>query len=158
MLFLCGTVHCRNYETAVVLIWSRSQQGATLPPGGLATGTPKGQAQQPPGPLPPSFGFEGHNPRENNLFRKAYEVEQKQASSFHRKPETMGHVIIWILLFILTSPLAVFLSYLDISWKYNMKLRSIGKTRIIKHNYIDLWFWLVTRFINLSDIIMSWIC
>lgn len=48
--------------------------------------------------------------------------------------------------------------YFEISWKYNTKLRSLGKTYIIKHNYIDLWFWLVTRFINLWNIIMSWIC
>lgn len=46
----------------------------------------------------------------------------------------------------------------DISWKYNMTLRSLGKTCIIKHNYIDLCFWLLTRFISLRDIIMSWIC
>lgn len=76
-----------------------------------------GAAQQPPGPLLPSFCFEGHNPRENNLFQKAHEVEQKQASAFHRNPETMGRVIIWMWLFMLTSPLAIFLSYFDIYLK-----------------------------------------
>lgn len=83
---------------------------------------------------------------------------QKQAITFHEQPETTRHTFMWMWLFILTCLFFFFPWSFNISSKYNMTLRSLGKTCIVKHNYIDLCFWLVTRFISLWDIIMSWIC